>query len=203
MPEPRPCRARLPHRPAHVRALEDLRFIRETMERSASFTAVSGWGQVGVGISVAPAVWIASRQTNVAGWIYVWLAEAVVAVAIGVAATQVKARRAGLPLTSGPGRKFALSFLPPLIAGALLTPVLYRSGLTSMLPGTWLLLYGTGIVTGGAFSLPLVPFMGLCFMGAGIGALFSPACWGDAWMLAGFGGIHVVCGFQIARRYGG
>jgi hypothetical protein len=203
MPEPRPCRVRSTRPSAHIRALDDLRFIRETMERSASFTAVSGWGQVGIGITVLPAVWIASRQISAAGWIYVWVAEAVLAVAIGVAATQVKARRAGLPLTSGPGRKFVLSFLPPLVAGAVLTPMLHRAGLTSALPGTWLLLYGTGIVTGGAFSVPLVPFMGLCFMALGIGAFFTPACWGNAWMLAGFGGIHVVCGIQIARRHGG
>lgn len=203
MAQQRPCRARAASRPAHARALEDLRFIRETMERSVFFTAVSGWGQVIVGITVLPAAWIASRQANAAAWIYVWLAEAVLAVAIAVATMQIKARHAGLPLTSGPGRKFAFSFLPPLVAGAVLTPVLGRAGLASVLPGAWLLLYGTGIVTGGAFSVPLVLFMGVCFMAAGIAALFSPACWANAWMVAGFGGLHIVFGVQIARRHGG
>ncbi len=203
MPEQRPCRGRAANRPTHARALEDLRFIRETMERSASFTAVSGWGQVVIGITVFPAAWIASRQASAAAWIYVWLAEAVLAVAIAVATMQVKARHAGLPLTSGPGRKFAFSFLPPLVAGAVLTPLLYWAGLASALPGTWLLLYGTGIVTGGAFSVSLVPLMGLCFMAAGIGALFSPAAWVNAWLVTGFGGLHILFGVLIARRHGG
>ena len=114
-----------------------------------------------------------------------------------------KARGAGLSLFSGPGRRFALSFAPPLFAGALLTFVLFAAGRSSVLPGLWLLLYGTGVVTGGAFSVRIVPVMGLCFMLAGAIALFLPAAWSNAVMAAGFGLIHVVFGVLIARRHGG
>ena len=114
-----------------------------------------------------------------------------------------KARRAGTTVFSYSGRRFVLSYVPPLLVGALLTGVLVRAGLWSALPGTWLLLYGTGVVTGGAFSVRVVPLMGLCFMALGAAALFGPPTWGNAFMAAGFGALHIVFGLIIARRYGG
>jgi hypothetical protein len=189
--------------PAHAAA--DLRFIRETMERSGAFTAVSGWGQVAMGITALGASWIARQQHSPAVWLQVWLGEAVIAAAISLTATRAKAQRVGLALTSGPGRKFAFSSLPAMAAGALLTVILVRAGLTRDLPGMWLLLYGTGIVSGGAFSVASVPAMGLGFMLLGLAALFIPGAgaWGNLFMAAGFGGLHIGFGIWIARRHGG
>jgi hypothetical protein len=182
--------------------MEDLRFIRQTMERSSSFTAVSGWGQVAVGLSALLAGGLAWRAP-VPRWLGIWLAEAVVAVAIAFLAIYRKAHAKGLPLTSGPGKKFGFSFLPPAAAGMVLTIVLARAGLSHFLPGTWLLLYGAGVVTGGAFSVAIVPVMGACFMLLGGAALVAPAAWGNVFMAAGFGGLHILFGILIARRHGG
>jgi hypothetical protein len=206
MLEPRPHRIRRPHsrfHPLSSGAIDDLRFIRETMERSSSFTAVPGWGQVAMGTIAILAAWIASRQTSPSTWLNIWLAAAVSAVGIALPAIWLKAQRAGLPLTSGPGKKFAISFLPPVAVGGLLTAVLYRAGAVSVLPGMWLLLYGAGVITGGAFSVAIVPVMGGCFMFAGLLALLAPAAWGNLLLAAGFGGLHIVFGILIARRYGG
>jgi hypothetical protein len=182
--------------------LEDLRFIRETLERSSSFTAVPGWGQVAMGLTALCAAGIASRQSSTLAWLSVWLGEANIAVIIALTTMWKKAQRSGLPLTSGPARKFTLSFLPPAAAGAVLTIFLMRAGLATLLPGTWLLLYGAGITTAGAFSVSIVPAMGIGFMLAGLGALAVPG-WGNAFMAAGFGGFHIIFGYLIARRYGG
>jgi hypothetical protein len=189
--------------PLHDRAIENLRFIRDTMERAGSFTAVPGWGTVAVGVTALGATWLAARQPQGAPWLEVWLAEAVLGVVLGGAALVRKARVAKDPLLSGPGRRFGLSFLPPLLVGALLTIVLDQAGLFPAMPGTWLLLYGTAVVTGGAFSVRVVPLMGVCFMVVGAGALFAPAAWWPWFMAAGFGGLHIVFGGIIARRYGG
>lgn len=187
----------------HAHAEENLRFIRETMERSASFTAVPGWGGVIMGATALAAAAAASRQPSPKAWLAIWLGEALLAHLIGAWAIGRKSRAANTPLFSRPGRKFALGLFPPLVAGALLTLVLYRAGLAGVLPGTWLLLYGAGVVTGGAFSVKVVPVMGICFMAAGALALFTPASWGNEFMAAGFGGLHILFGIIIARRYGG
>lgn len=187
----------------HDKAMDNLRFIRETMERASSFTAVPGWGGVGMGMTALLASWLASRQTSPDAWLGVWLVAALIAVGTGAFATERKARRAGIPLFSGPGRKFALSLLPPLVAGALLTATLYRAGLLWALPPMWLLLYGTAVVTGGAFSVPIVPVMGTSLMMLGAAALFCPPSWGNWFMAAGFGGLQILFGTLIARRHGG
>lgn len=188
----------------HARAMDNLRFIRETMERAGSFTAVSGWGQVVIGITALLAATLSSMQPmGMEMWLATWAAAAVVSVLVGVLTTAMKARAARMPLLSGPGRKFTLSLAPPLVAGAVLTAVLYRAGLAGVLPGAWLLLYGAGIITAGAFSVSVVPVMGLCFMILGGAAAFTPSAWGNVWMAIGFGGLHVVFGLWIARRHGG
>jgi len=190
-------------RPLHDRALDNLRFIRQTMERAGSFTAVPGWGQVAVGVTALAAAFFASRHQTSELWLVIWLGEAIVALAIGGATMVRKAYAVSDPILSGPGRRFGLSFLPPMLVGGLLTVVLYRANLWSALPGTWLLLYGTGFVTGGAFSVRVVPVMGICFMLLGAVALLGPPAWGNWLMAAGFGGLHIVFGMIIARRYGG
>ncbi len=173
------------------------------MERAGSFTAVPGWGGFAIGWTALAASFVAAQQTSPNAWLATWLAEALVAVGIAAGATARKARAAKVPLLSGPGRKFALSFVPPLLVGALLTVALFRAGYAAVLPGMWLLLYGTAVVTGGAFSVRVVPVMGLCFMLAGALALFSPASWGNWFMAVGFGALQIIFGLVIAKRYGG
>jgi hypothetical protein len=187
----------------HDRAIDNLRYIRETMERAGSFTAVPGWGMVLIGASALAAVWISSHQATPMAWLAVWSVEALLSLALGVGAVVHKGRTAGIPLLSGPAQKFGLSLIPPLAAGALLTVVLVRDELFAALPGTWLLLYGAAIVTAGTFSVKIIPVMGMSFMGLGAVALFAPAVWGNTLMALGFGGLHVLFGILIARRYGG
>lgn len=187
----------------HERAMDNLRFIRDTMERAGSFTALSGWGLVVIGVAGLLGAWVAARQTSPENWLATWSSAAVVSVLIGVLTTAMKARTARIPMLSGAGRKFMLSLAPPLVAGAVLTVFLFRAGMAELLPGMWMLLYGAGIITAGAFSVNAVPVMGLCFMVFGAGALLSPASWADGWMAAGFGGLHVISGTFIARRHGG
>ena len=184
------------------RAMEDLRFIRRTMENGNTFTAVPGWGGVTMGVIALAAAALAWGQSP-SRWLITWLGAAVLALGVGGWAMARKARLAGTTVFSYSGRRFVLSYVPPIAVGALLTAALVRGGAFATLPGTWLLLYGTGVVTGGAFSVRVVPLMGLCFMALGAVALFGPVAWGDPLMAAGFGGLHILFGLIIARRYGG
>jgi len=187
----------------HDRAFDNLRFIRQTMERAGSFTAVSGLGIAGAGVLAVIAAALAARQNSLSDWVGVWVAAAFLAMVESAALTALKARALGLPLVSGPGRKAALAFTPALVAGALLTVSLLPTGQANLLAGTWLLLYGAGVAAGGALSVPIVPVLGLAFIAVGTGALFAPAHLANWFMLAGFGGLHLGFGIAIARRYGG
>ncbi len=193
----------------HEHAMADLRYIRRAMEEAGTLTVLPGWGMVLVGLTAVAAAWLAARETDAGAWLATWLLEAALAFAIAAVSLGYKTRGrpfAGLaahPLLSGPGRRFALSFAPPLAAGGLLTLVLFRLGMTGVLPGLWLLLYGAAVASGGAYSVRIVPVMGACFMLAGTAALFAPLAWRDAVLAAGFGGLHLVFGLVIARRHGG
>jgi hypothetical protein len=189
--------------PIHEHALDNIRYIREAMERAGAFTAVPGWGMVMMGcIAVAAAV-VAPLQESRRLWIACWLAAAFLAMMAGVAAMYRKARRGGTPLFGGAGRKFALSFLPAIMVGCILTLALVDDGRWNLVPAMWLLLYGAGVMSGGTYSIPLIPSMGACFAGLGTVALLAPPAWSNLLLAAGFGGLHIIFGFIIARRYGG
>ena len=185
-----------------TQAADNLRFIRQAMESSGPFTSVPGWGGILMGLSAlvaaAAAEWLTPDR-----WLEIWLVVAMLAFVIGGAAMVRKARAQGVRLSRGVGRRFLLSLTPPLVVAALLTVALTRAGLTELVPATWLLLYGAGVITGGSFSVRLVPAMGACFMVLGVLALLAPPAWSNPILAAGFGGCHLVFGGIIARRYGG
>ena len=192
----------------HSRAMENLQYIRETMERAGSFTAVPGWGGFAMGAtallsSIIAGQKISGGQDDTSAWLHIWIGELIFAIALGAVTMWRKARSASVSLLSAPARKFALSFAPPVLVGALMTIAVYHVRLVQAIPGTWLLLYGTAVVTGGAFSVRIVPVMGMCFMGLGAWALFVPLWWGNVMLGTGFGLLHMLFGYVIARRFGG
>ncbi len=209
-----------PATPPDAAAASSLRFIRETMARTSTFTAVPGWGGVAMGATAVLAAVLAARQPTVSDWLTVWTAEALVGLVLGAWTTAAKARRGGAPLLSGQGRKFLLGLLPALLVGVALTVAVYgyevgaagesvarqtslATASRTLLPGLWLLLYGAGVASAGMFSIRPIPLMGSLFMLCGALALLAPAAWGDVFMGVGFGGLHLAFGLLIALRHGG
>lgn len=189
--------------PIHEHALGQIDYIRSTMERAGSFTAVPGAGGILMGVTAVGAAWLAYGRPGAAEWLTVWVADMVLALAIGATAMVRKARREGLPLAAGASRKFMASFPPALLAGAVLTWPLFHAGQLDVLASVWLLLYGVAVIAGGVFSVRIVPAMGAAFMVLGLGPLIGPQVGRDIYLGAGFGGLHIVFGWLIYRRYGG
>ena len=185
------------------RAVDNLQFIRETMERSTSFTAVPGYGGMLMGATAVVAAYIAYTQIYLRDWLVVWLVEACLAFAIGLLAMWQKSKIAGTPLMSAPAKKFAMSFLPPLIVGIAITLGLWRYEHYEMMAPVWMLCYGASVVCGGAFSVRVVPMMGWGFIVLGAAAFALPSGYGNPLMAASFGLLHIVFGAIIARRHGG
>ena len=187
----------------HAHAIDNLRYIRQTMERAGSFTAVPGTGGILMGVIALVASMLAGRTADIRWWLAIWVAAALAALATGVIFAWRKAHAAKMPLLSGPGQKFLIGLVPPMVAGAVITVALFRLGVPAPIPGAWLLCYGTGVLTGGAASVRVVPVMGACFMLMGTLTLFAPAGWGNGLMAAGFGGLHILFGTIITVKYGG
>jgi hypothetical protein len=202
-PLPRFERAPAEPTPLHDHALESVRVIRDAMERAGSFTAVPGYGMVAIGLTALIAAGIATATSTGDQWLTTWIVEGCLAAGISIVSIVRKARRLAISLASGPARKFALAFTPSLVAGAILTFTLAAHGLGSLLPGTWILLYGTAVTAAGALSVRIVPVMGVLFMALGVLTLVVAPAYGNVLMAAGFGGLHVVFGVIIARKHGG
>ncbi len=185
------------------RAIDNLQFIRETMERSTVFTTVPGYGGMLMGATAIGAAIIANQQIYLRNWLIVWIVEAVLAFLVGILAMWQKSKIADTPLNSVPTKKFAKSFLPPLVCGIIITLGLWQyENYETMIP-VWHLLYGAAVVCGGAFSVKAIPVMGWCFIALGAVAFLLPKGFGDELMILSFGVLHIVFGFVIARKYGG
>lgn len=187
----------------HTQALANLHYIRSAMENAGSFTAVPGVGGMLMGATAMFAAFAAHLSRSPRAWLGIWSGEALLALVIGLAFSYRKAMLGGAPLLSRQFRRFVLAMVPALFAGATLTWVFYHAGHQGMMPATWLLLYGVGVSSGGAFSVRVVPLMGVCFLVLGAVTALSPASWADPMMALGFGGLHIIFGFVIARKFGG
>ena len=200
-----PLRKETEDQPVNIgdRAIDNVKYIRDMMERSASFTAVPGYGGMLMGVTAVVAAYIASQQPSLRNWLIVWLTEAFLAAAIGLLAMWQKSKIAGDSLTSAPARKFAFGFAAPLIAGVAITLGLWRYGLYEVMAPIWMLCYGAAVVTGGAFSVRVIPVMGWFFMAFGAVAFALPPGYSNYLMLASFGVTHIVFGAIIAKKYGG
>ncbi len=187
----------------HSQAMDNLRFIRNAMESAGSFTAVPGVGGVVMGGTALFAAFAAHLSKSPRAWLAIWISEALLALLIGLGFSWRKAVRNGTPLLSRAFRRFVFAMMPAVFTGALLTYVLYGADPHHLMPALWLLLYGVGVSSGGAFSVRVVPIMGMSFLLVGAVAAVAPFAWADALMALGFGGLHIVFGFTIARNYGG
>jgi hypothetical protein len=184
-------------------AAENLVFIRQAMERSATFTTIPGWGGVGMGIVALAAAAVASTQPSGDRWLATWLVAATIAAVVGLVAMARKAKHSGGTLTGNTARRFALGMAAPFIAGAAITYELWAVRTFTVMAPAWLQLYGAGVLTGGIFSVPVVRGIGVCFMALGIAAIVTPPEWGNVWLAIGFGGLNIGFGTYIARNHGG
>jgi hypothetical protein len=187
----------------HDRAAQDLEYIRAAMERAGTFTAVSGVGYIVLGTTALIATYIGAQTSSFEQWLLVWGVELVVAAVLAVLLIAAKARRIGLPLMSGAGRKLMLVFTPVMAAGGALTFAIARIGARELLPGTWLAVYGAAVIAGGVYSIPPVPILGAAMLFVGMSSLLFPAIPGDVVLALGFGVLHIIGGVIIARRHGG
>lgn len=197
----------------HERAMENLTFIREAMERSTSFTGISGKGMILMGLIALGGGHVARLEASRQWWMYCWLAVALAGCLAGLTAMYLKMRALDQPGVARAARRFALNMAPAVLAGVFLTQMFHELALNAFMPGMWLLLYGAGVVAGGALSVRVLPMMGGAMMLLGTAAFFwtlwgpnsfsRPDAVGEAALALGFGGLHMITGIIVWRHYGG
>jgi hypothetical protein len=181
-----------------LHAIATLRYIRASMDGAGSVAIPGSAGIAMGGIGLVAAA--LSLMPNLASyWLPIWLVAAPLAAIVGALLLAKSGSITTFVATGTPGRKLALGLLPSLFAGAVITAVLWSAEHTSAIPGTWLLLYGCGLISASVSTTAIVARMGACFTGLGIVALIGPAILHIPLLALGFGGLHILFGILIAR----
>jgi hypothetical protein len=191
-------------------AEENLRVIRDLMERSTKHSTFSGLSGVLAGAAsiVGCLMTRALEQENLrptefqTSFLLLWSAVIVFAVGADYLLTKRRAAQVGKYVMSRLGTQMILGSAPGLGTGALLTLFFLRQGLLPFIYPFWMLCYGIAVCAVGQFSQREVSHLGAAFLWAGAMTLFlPPSC--SLWMMAvSFGGFHIVYGIRMARKDG-
>jgi hypothetical protein len=199
-------------------AQENLRVIRDLMERSTKYSTFSGLSGVLAGLVAITgcliqyfyvlALPLDSRNT---AFLINWSIVIILAIGFDFLLTKRRAPQVGKTIVSRLGKQMALAALPGLGTGALLSLVLLHHGLMDQIYPFWMLCYGAAVCAVGLFSQREVTRLGWAFVGTGAvtlllhylsstpqqGALIGLIMTGIA-----FGGFHIVYGIVVSRRGG-
>lgn len=178
-------------------AIATLRYIRASMD-AAGNVAIPGSAGIAMGMIGLAAAALSLMPRLESHWLLIWLIAAPIAATAG-GLLLARSGFASFIATGTPGRKLALGLLPGLLAGAVMTAVLWNADHAEALPGTWLLFYGCALISASASTTVIVTWMGSCFVALGILALAAPFALQIPLLALGFGGLHIVFGILIAR----
>jgi hypothetical protein len=184
------------------RALGTLAYIRASIESSSSMD-LPGMAGIVIGIVGVLAAIVVSLPRWSAHWLGIWLAAAAIALVLGGALVARQMARRGHTRYLGPARKFLLCLCPAILAGAVLTVVLGAAGMTTVIPGMWLLLYGCAVLSASTVTIAgiarLISIMGALFVALGLMTFTLPTVAHTAMLGLGFGVLHIIFGFLIRR----
>jgi hypothetical protein len=184
------------------RALGTLDYIRASIESSSSMD-VPGMAGIVMGIIGILAAIAASLPRWAPHWLAIWVFAAAAALLLGGALVARQIVERGHTRYLGPARKFLLCLFPALLAGAVLTSVLWTAGITRAIPGMWLLLYGCAVLSASTVTSAgiarLICIMGALFVGLGSLAFVLPSAAHTAILGLGFGVLHIIFGVLIGR----
>ena len=183
-------------------ALGTLNYIRASIEAAGAF-AVPGTAGIAMGVVGLAAAGLASVPALAPHWLVIWLVSSVLGAGLGVVLIARHRSGAGLPLYRGRARRFVLCLGPALLSGVVLTAVLYHAGEARLIPGTWLLLYGSAVLSAtlvtASTMMRLIGTMGALFVLLGVLAYALPPGWHNVVLGGGFGLLHLVFGLLIGR----
>src|SRR5665213_3022572 len=157
------------------KALSEINAIRGQIALGAQFrgygpATLSATGILALLAAVAQAHWLKDPGHNVAAYLAIWIATAVLSLSIISVETITRARHVYSGLAKQMIHCAVEQFLPAIVAGLLLTVVLWRCAPQSlwMLPGLWQMIFSLGVFASCRF-LPRPMFaVGVWYLAAGL-----------------------------------
>jgi len=198
--------------------LDDIKDIKNIMDRSTKFISLSGLSGISAGILALIASYIAYRLVyfdqnylvdriavinykTLIQLLLIAVATKLLAILLGIFFTSKKAKKNGQKMWDAQARRFYINLLIPLITGGLLCLVLLIRGYVSLVAPMTLIFYGLGLVNASNHSISDIRSLGIieiilgliavCFVGYGL--IF--------WAI-GFGVMHIIYGIVMHYKYG-
>jgi hypothetical protein len=198
--------------------LEDIKEIKDIMNRSSRFISLSGWSGVSAGIIALIGAYLA-YQTVYAGHDYLGYRKVeltgenltmLLGIAIGVLIlslassvyfTVLKAKRTKQNLWDAQTKRLITNLLIPLVTGGVLCLMLLLKGYLGLVAPLTLIFYGLALVNASKFTLHDIRSLGILEITLGLIAVQFIGYGLLFWSL-GFGLLHIVYGIIMQVKYG-
>jgi hypothetical protein len=202
--------------------LEDLREIRNMMERSTRFISLSGLSGISAGLialagaAIAffllsydqryfePGNYFSPGSDHYNGFIPALIMDAAIvlisALLFSFYFTYKRARKKGLPLWDNTTRRMLIALSLPLVAGGVFCLVLIFHHIIYLIAPATLIFYGLALISASYFSLSELKFLGISELLLGLIASVFVG-YGLIFWAAGFGVLHIIYGFRMYLKY--
>ena len=197
---------------------EDIRAIREIMQRSTRFISLSGLSGIVAGLVALIAAFLAWRidpdlfrsiplpavgtsPASLGHLVALSIATLLIAISESFVFTLRSARKNREYIWNVHFRQLLVQLAIPLLTGGVICLYLAFAGLINLVPPMMLIFYGLALIGASKYTLKDIFGLGVLEIGLGLTGLFLPAY--GLWLWAtGFGLFHIVYGIRMYINYG-
>jgi hypothetical protein len=187
--------------------LQDIKEIRQMMERSSRFFSLSGWSGISAGsfalLGVLAALILPGTAIIKSPDTFM-IADALIVLGLALTASfyfsQRKARIQGVNFWTPVTRRLVVSMAIPLLTGGIYGTIFLLHSHSQLVAGITLIFYGLALVNAGRFVNRESVFLGISEIVLGLVATIWPTI--GLWMWGiGFGLFHILYGIIIYYKY--
>jgi len=198
--------------------IQDLRQIKEIMDRSSKFISLSGLSGVAAGIIALAGAWYAYQniytESDFYGYQVVTISSESIASIIGLGAlililaigagvffTAQKAKKANQKVWNSQAKRLLINLSIPLVTGGLLSLIFLSRGFIGIIAPLTLIFYGLALVNASKYTHEEIRSLGIIEIALGLLSAYFIG-FGLLFWAIGFGLLHIVYGIIMHYRYG-
>jgi hypothetical protein len=198
--------------------IQDLRQIKEIMDRSSKFITLSGLSGVAAGVIALAGAWYAYNyiytESDFYGYQMVTISpESIVsiiglgvlililAIGAGIFFTAQKAKKANQKVWNSQAKRLLINLSIPLVTGGLLSLIFLSRGFIGIIAPLTLIFYGLALVNASKYTHEEIRSLGIIEIALGLLSAYFIG-FGLLFWAIGFGLLHIVYGIIMHYRYG-